>query len=115
MTTIRCSAWTILTLTLLADVAPSGLGSCRSSPRPEYAYLAVTASNCACARDALAVSVDNRIVGSIHCGTAAALSVEVGVGWHTVSAQSATASWQARTCNALANKTTSIDLGCPSS
>jgi len=111
MTTIRCSAWTILALTLLADVAPS----CGSRPRREFTFLAVSASNCACAQGMLQVSVDNRWVGAITCGTSAALSVEVGAGPHTVSAQSPTAAWPARSCDAAAGRTTPVELGCPAS
>jgi len=112
--TIRCSAWTILTLAILADVAPSGF--CRGSrPKREFTFLAVTASNCTCAPDTLQVSVDKRAVGSLTCGTGAALSVEVDAGLHSVSAQSAKASWPEQVCNALAGRTTPVELGCPAS
>jgi hypothetical protein len=111
MTTIRCSAWAVLGVALMFDVAPS----CgRPRPRPFYTSLTITAADCSCAPDTLRVSLDNARVGDLKCGAGNALSITVSPGSHVVSAENGTASWPARSHDAPAGETTRVELGCPS-
>jgi hypothetical protein len=111
MTTIRCSAWAVLAVALMFDVAPSCGGS---RPRPLYTSLTITASDCSCARDTLRVSIDNAWVGEVKCGPTGALSISVNPGTHLISAENGTASWPTRSQDAPAGETTPVELGCPS-
>jgi hypothetical protein len=113
MTTIRCSAWAVLGVALMFDVAPS-CGGRPPRPVPAYTSLTITASDCSCARDTLRVSVDNAWVGEVKCGPSGALSISVNPGSHLISAESGTASWPARSHDAPAGTTTPVELGCPS-
>ena len=112
MRAIRCSPWTLLVVVILADVAPSP--SCGSGSGSGNGYLQIGASNCACAPGTIQVSLDGRGIGEITCGWSNAITVTARGGNHVVSAASANASWPDQTCNVRSERTTPVEIGCPS-
>lgn len=112
MRAIRCSPWTLLVVVVLADAAPSP--SCGSGSESYNGYLQIGASDCACAPGEIQVSLDGRGVGEVTCGWGNALTVTAASGSHVVGARSARASWPDRTYDVRGERTTPVELGCPS-
>jgi hypothetical protein len=112
MRIIRCSPWTLLVVVILADAAPSP--SCGSGSRSENGYLQIGVSDCACAPGTIQVSLDGRGVGETTCGWSNAITVTARGGDHVVSAASPGAAWPEQTYGVRADRTTRVELGCPS-
>ena len=112
MRAIQCSPWTLLVVAILADAAPSP--SCGSSSESSSGYLQIGASNCACAPGAIQVSLDRREIGEISCGWSNAITVTAGSGSHLVAATSAHGSWPEQSYDVRGDRTTPVELGCPS-
>ncbi len=112
MRAIHCSPWTLLVVVILADAAPAP--SCSSRSETYSGYLQIGASDCACAPGAIRVSLDGREVGEIACGWSHAITIAAVNGSHLVSAASARASWPERSYDVRGDRTTPVELGCPS-
>jgi hypothetical protein len=108
---IQCSPWTLLVVAILADAAPSP--SCGGS-RVNDGYLQIGVSDCACAPGAIQVSLDRREIGEITCGWTNAITVTAGSGSHLVAATSAHGSWPEQSYDVRGDRTTPVELGCPS-
>ncbi len=111
MRAIHCSPWTLLVVLILADVAPSP--SCGSGSESPSGYLQIGASDCACATGTIQVSLDGRGIGEITCGWTNAVTVAAGNGSHVVGATSGHASWPEQSYDVRADRTTRVELGCP--
>ncbi len=111
MRAIHCSPWTLLVVVILADAAPAP--SCGSGS-DSNGYLQIGASDCACAPGAIQVTLDGREVGETSCGWSNAITVTAGSGSHLVGASSARASWPEQSYDVRGDRTTRVELGCPS-
>lgn len=112
MRAIHCSPWTLLVVVILADAAPAP--SCGSRSDSYNGYLQIGASDCACAPGAIQVTLDRREIGEISCGWSNAITVTAGSGSHLVGASSARASWPEQSYDVRGDRTTPVELGCPS-
>ncbi len=102
----------VVLFVILADVAPAPFCGSRA-PRPSgVAYLDVRAPECSCAPGTIEVYVDEQPSGTTSCG-AAALSIRVTPGSHTVRANMDGRTWPAQSTSVASDGRANVALGCP--